>query len=99
MVTAAVATLAVSLIHAFLTITLRASQIVSGLALSIFLGGLGLSSYLGNTLGLADQPPTHQFSNLDVFGLGDLPIVGPMLFDQIGARLPLVARGRAVAPT
>ena len=80
--TAAAATLACSLIHAFLTVTLRASQIVSGLALSIFLGGLGLSSYLGTTLGLADVPPEHQFSNLDVFGLGDLPVVGPVLFDQ-----------------
>jgi general nucleoside transport system permease protein len=79
---AAFSALAVSLIHAFLTITLRASQIVSGLALTIFCGGLGLSSYLGNTLGLADVPPVHQFSNLDVLGLGDLPVVGPVLFDQ-----------------
>ena len=79
---AAFSALAVSLIHAFLTITLRASQIVSGLALTIFCGGLGLSSYLGNTLGLADVPPMHQFANLDVLGLGDLPVVGPVLFDQ-----------------
>ena len=37
-------------IHAFLVITLRASQIVSGLALTIFAGAVGLSSYLGNDL-------------------------------------------------
>ena len=37
-------------IHAFLVITLRASQIVSGLALTIFAGAGGLSSYLGNDL-------------------------------------------------
>ncbi len=43
-------------IHAFLVITLRASQIVSGLALTIFAGAAGLSSYLGNDLNLADEP-------------------------------------------
>ena len=69
-------------VHAFLVVTLRASQIVSGLALTIFAGGLGLSSYLGNDLGLADLPPRHQFGDIDVFGLKDLPVVGPVLFDQ-----------------
>ena len=69
-------------IHAFLTITLRASQIVSGLALTIFAGGLGLSAYFGTELHLADLPPTHQFGSLDVLGLGDLPVFGPILFDQ-----------------
>ena len=45
-----------SLIHAFLVVTLRANQIVSGLTLSIFAGALGLSSYLGNDLSLTDVP-------------------------------------------
>jgi general nucleoside transport system permease protein len=79
---AAVAGAAMAAIHAFLTITLRASQIVSGLALTIFAGGLGLSAYLGNELHLADLPATHQFKPLDVLGLGDLPVLGPILFDQ-----------------
>ena len=48
---------AMAAIHAFLTITLRASQIVSGLALTIFAGGLGLSAYFGTELHLADLPP------------------------------------------
>ena len=39
-----------ALIHAFLVVTLRANQIVSGLALTIFAGAAGLSSYLGNDL-------------------------------------------------
>ena len=43
------------LIHAFLVVTLRANQIVSGLALTIFAGAAGLSSYLGNDLNLADS--------------------------------------------
>jgi simple sugar transport system permease protein len=73
---------AMAAIHAFLTVTLRASQIVSGLALTIFAGGLGLSAYFGTELGLADIPPTHQFGSLDVLGLGDLWVFGPILFDQ-----------------
>src|SRR5262245_6132119 len=73
---------AMALIHAFLTITLRASQIVSGLALTIFAGGLGLSAYFGAELHLADLPATHQFKPLDLFGLGDVAVVGPILFDQ-----------------
>ena len=44
---AAVAGAVIALIHAFLVITLRASQIVSGLALTIFAGGAGLSCRCG----------------------------------------------------
>jgi general nucleoside transport system permease protein len=80
--TAAFAGLVMSAIHAYLVVSLRASQIVSGLALTVFAGGLGLSSYLGNDLGLADVPPKHQFSDIDVFGLKDVPVVGPVLFHQ-----------------
>src|SRR5712692_10392701 len=80
--TAAFAGLVMALIHAFLCVTLRASQIVSGLALTIFAGGLGLSSYLGNDLGLANVPPRHQLSEIDVFGLKKLPLVGPIVFHQ-----------------
>jgi general nucleoside transport system permease protein len=79
---AAVSGAAMAAIHAFLTITLRASQIVSGLALTIFAGGLGLSAYFGNELHLADIPATYQFGSIDVSGLKDLWVVGPILFDQ-----------------
>ena len=60
---AALAGRAMALIHAFLVITLRANQIVSGLALTIFAGAAGLSSYLGNDLNLADQPAKHAFDS------------------------------------
>ncbi len=73
---------AMGAIHAFFTITMRANQIVSGLALTIFAGGLGLSAYFGNELHLADYPPTHQFGAIDVFGLKDVRVFGPILFDQ-----------------
>jgi simple sugar transport system permease protein len=73
---------AMSLIHAYVTITLRANQIVSGLALTIVGGSVGLSSYLAEIGKLGGLSGTHQFRGLDVFGLGDLPIVGPIIFDQ-----------------
>jgi general nucleoside transport system permease protein len=73
---------AMAAVHAFLTITLRASQIVSGLALTIFAGGLGLSAYFGNEVNLADLPATHQLGSIDVLGLKDLRVFGPILFNQ-----------------
>jgi ABC-type uncharacterized transport system permease subunit len=79
---AAVAGAAMALIHAFLVITLRANQIVSGLALTIFAGAAGLASYLGNDLNLTGAPARHTFESIDVLGLGGLPVVGPILFDQ-----------------
>ena len=72
-----------ALILAFLVITLRANQIVSGLALTIFAGGLGLSAYVGTELGFSPNTPIEQqFRDLDVLGLGDLPVLGPILFHQ-----------------
>jgi ABC-type uncharacterized transport system permease subunit len=79
---AALAGALVSLIHAFLVITLRASQIVSGLALTIFAGAAGLSSYLGNDFSLADSPARHSFAPVNAFGQQDLPVLGPILFGQ-----------------
>ncbi len=69
-------------IHAFLVITLRVNQTVSGLALTIFAGAAGLSSYLAREGDVAKGPAPHQFHKLDVFGLADLPVVGPILFGQ-----------------
>jgi len=79
---AALAGAVISLIHAFLVITLRANQIVSGLALTIFAGVAGLSSYLGNDLDLAGSPARHQFQEVLPKSLQDLPVVGPVIFGQ-----------------
>jgi len=81
-VVAAIAGAAMALIHAFLVITLRANQIVSGLALTIFAGAAGLSSYLANDLGLADAPARHSFHEIAPHRLVELPVVGPILFAQ-----------------
>jgi general nucleoside transport system permease protein len=71
-----------ALIHAFVTITLRANQIVSGLSLTIFAGAVGLSSYLAAVNNLGGKAGKHQFSDLNVFGLKNLPVIGPILFHQ-----------------
>ncbi len=79
---AALAGAVMAAIHAFLVITLRANQIVSGLALTIFAGAVGLSSYLGNDLKLAGEPARHQFQEIFPKSLQDLPVVGPIVFGQ-----------------
>jgi general nucleoside transport system permease protein len=79
---AALAGAAMAAIHAFLVITLRANQIVSGLALTIFAGAAGLSSYLGSDLDLAGSPARHQFQEIFPKSWQDLPVVGPILFGQ-----------------
>src|SRR5579859_702502 len=79
---AAIAGIAMAAIHAFLVITLRASQIVSGLALTIFAGAAGLSSYLGNDLNLADNPARHHFDAIFPSSMQHWSIVGTILFGQ-----------------
>ena len=71
-----------ALIHAFLVITLRANQIVSGLALTIF-AARGLSSYLANDLEPRERAGRRTtFTSFLPQGMRDAPVVGPILFDQ-----------------
>jgi ABC-type uncharacterized transport system permease subunit len=79
---AALAGAVMAAIHAFLVITLRANQIVSGLALTIFAGAAGLSSYLGNDLHLSGKPANHQFQEVLPSSWQNLPVVGPIVFGQ-----------------
>ena len=79
---AALAGAVVASIHAFLVITLRASQIVSGLALTIFAGAAGLSSYLGNDLNLRSPLRAMRSRPVLPHTLQDLPVVGPLVFAQ-----------------
>ncbi|MFM7225333.1 MAG: ABC transporter permease [Actinomycetota bacterium] len=71
-----------ALIHAFLTITLRVNQIISGLALTIFAGIAGVSSYLAGIWDLGQGPVPNQFDDLNLFGLARTPVLGPILFEQ-----------------
>jgi len=66
-----------ALVFAFLTLSLRASQVATGLALTIF--GVGLSALLGQPLiGIAYEGlPSYSIPLL-----ANLPIVGPLLFEH-----------------
>ena len=79
---AVVAGASMALIHAFLVITLRASQIVSGLALTIFAGAAGLSSYLGNDLQVADQPARRSFAPFLPDSWRHAKVIGPIFLDH-----------------
>ena len=69
---------AMAAIHAVLTVSFRANQVVSGLALTIF--GGGLSAYLGASL--VGKPAPDRFSRIDIPLLGDVPEIGNILFNQ-----------------
>ena len=81
-VVAAFSGAAMALFHAVLVITLRANQIVSGLALTIFAGAMGLSSYLGSTLNLSGAPAAQTFHAFFPQSMQNWPIVGPIVFGQ-----------------
>ena len=73
-----------ALIHAFLTVTLRAEHVVSGLAMTLF--GTGLASFMGQRLGpggttmVGLQGPAFERFPLPL--LSSLPIVGQSVFTQ-----------------
>jgi simple sugar transport system permease protein len=69
-----------SVIHAFNSVTLRVSQIVSGLALTIF--GTGVAVYIGKAGSdpLIGQPSKAIFEPIFPDAVSDLPIVGPLIF-------------------
>lgn len=65
-------------IHAFLTVTLQANQVVTGLALTLF--GTGLSGFLGKPfIGL---PLVNTFKPMTLGFLSDIPFIGPIFFHQ-----------------
>jgi simple sugar transport system permease protein len=65
-----------SLLHAFVTIQLRADQVVSGLALT-FLGS-GLARVLGE--GLSSAGSIALLPRLTLPALSEVPVIGPILF-------------------
>ncbi len=74
---AVLAGIAMALLFGVLTLSLQANQVATGLALSIF--GTGLSAFVGRgyvDVMLAGLKP------LALPGLSQLPLVGPLFFDQ-----------------
>ncbi|MFD1954402.1 ABC transporter permease [Paenibacillus thailandensis] len=60
------------MLHAFLSVTLRTNQIVSGLAMTLF--GSGLSAYIGKPI--SGQPLPGTFPKLDLPWLEGVPAIG-----------------------
>ena len=67
-----------ALIHAFVSITLRGNQTVSGLALTMF--GLGLSGMLGKRY--VGTPLPSRLRAIPIPLLSDIPILGPIFFQH-----------------
>ena len=67
-----------ALIHGYLSIQLKANQVVSGLALTIF--GAGLSGFLGKSY--IGAPAVAKFSPVALGFLSEIPFLGPILFKQ-----------------
>jgi len=65
-------------IHAFVSITLRANQVVSGLALTML--GLGVAGLFGKPF--IGRPLPTKLSAVVIPGLADIPVVGRILFSQ-----------------
>lgn len=75
---ASLAAMSLAIIHAFLSITLRANQIVSGLAVTVF--GAGLTAFLGKPFVGAQAPVV--LTRVPIPGLSQIPVIGPILFTQ-----------------
>jgi ABC-type uncharacterized transport system permease subunit len=75
------------LVHAFVSITLRANQIVSGLALTML--GLGLAGVLGR--GWEGKPLAAALPSITVPSLAKIPGLGPSLFVEQNALVYLAA--------
>ena len=67
-----------SLVHAFVSVTLKSNQIISGLALTML--GLGISGLWGKAyIGI---PLTTKFESVKIPILSKIPYVGEILFHQ-----------------
>ena len=69
---------AISSVHAFFAVTLRANQIISGLGLTI--AGSGLAAILGQSV--VGVPARAKFDDVEIPLLADIPWLGDILFDQ-----------------
>ena len=68
----------ISQIHAFISITLQADQVVSGLALTFV--GTGVSLVLGE--GLSKAGAISLLPTFSIPGLAQIPFIGPIFFDN-----------------
>ena len=71
-----------SAIMAWLSVSLRANQVIAGIGLNILGAGVAVFAYRV-IFGVLTLPPTVEtFPSLNIPGLSDLPVVGPILFQH-----------------
>lgn len=75
---AIVAGMLISIVHAFSSVSLQSNQVVSGLALTML--GLGIAGLLGKPY--VGKPLAVKINALPIPLLADIPLVGPVLFNQ-----------------
>jgi simple sugar transport system permease protein len=68
---------AMSLLFGFLTLTMLANQVASGLALAIF--GVGLSAFIGKRF---ESAPIDIVPSIRIPFFADIPVIGPALFNH-----------------
>ncbi|MEO0916469.1 MAG: ABC transporter permease [Pseudomonadota bacterium] len=66
-----------SLVFGVLTQVFLSNQVATGLGLTLF--GLGISALMGQSYAQLRTPPSPRW---EFFGLNELPVVGPILFNQ-----------------
>jgi simple sugar transport system permease protein len=70
-----------ALLHALLSITFRVDQIISGTVINIL--AVGVTGYFNRQLFMTGAPPGQAvLASIKIPLLGDLPVVGRILFDQ-----------------
>jgi len=79
-------------LHAFLCVTLKADEILSGIAINF--AALGLTTFLNRTIFGRTPEPVDAFEPVAIPVLSELPILGPLFFNHI----PLVYILYAAAP-
>ena len=78
LIAAIIVTALISGIHAFVSITLQSSQVVSGLALTML--GLGISGLIGKPY--IGKPLAEKMATWPIPFLSDIPVVGVIFFDH-----------------
>jgi simple sugar transport system permease protein len=73
--------IAVSLLHGYASINMKANQIISGTAINMIAPALAI--YIARQLRTTQQIPfSNQFRIESVPGMGNIPIIGPLLFQN-----------------
>lgn len=78
-----VSVLPVALLQAFLSVTLRANQLVVGIGINLIALGATTLTYR-ETFGALSRVTLPGFSPLNLAGLSNLPFLGPVLFNYTG---------------